>query len=69
MDISTLQALLDSHAPVFEKIRQDDMFQADSAIDYNYALGVEHGFRESVRLIKAVLEAELESRDNNEEAA
>ena len=65
MDISTLQSLLDSHADVFDKIRQDDMFESESAIDYNYALGVEHGFRQSVRLIKAVLENELEDRDND----
>jgi hypothetical protein len=65
MDISTLQSLLDSHAQVFEKIRQDDMFESESAIDYNYALGVEHGFRQAVRLLKDALETELEARDND----
>lgn len=65
MDISTLQSLLDSHAQVFEKIRQDDMFESESAVDYNYALGVEHGFRQAVRLLKDALETELEARNND----
>ena len=65
MDISTLQSLLDSHAQVFGQIRNDDMFESESAIDYNYALGVEHGFRRSIRLIKDALETELKARDND----
>ena len=65
MDISTLQSLLDSHADVFDKIRQDDMFESESAIDYNYALGVENGFKQAIRLIKDALESELEARDND----
>ena len=65
MDISTLQSLLDSHAQVLGQIRCDDMFESQSAIDYNYALGVENGFKQAIRLIKDALESELEARDND----
>ena len=65
MDISTLQSLLDSHAQVLGRIRCDDMFESESDIDYNYALGVEHGFKQAIRLIKDALETELRARDND----
>lgn len=69
MDISTLQSLINSHARALEQIRHDDMFESESAIDYNYALGVEHGFRRAVRLLQDALGAELEIRDNDDRSA
>lgn len=67
MDISTLQSLIDSHSEVLEKIRHDDMFESESAIDYNYALGVQHGFQQAVRLLQDALNTELNARDNDAE--
>ena len=65
MDISTLQTLIDSHSEVLEKIRLDDMFESGNDIDYNYALGVAHGFNKAIRLLKDALETELQARDDD----
>ena len=65
MDITTLQSLIDSHSEVLEKIRLDDMFESESDIDYNYALGVAHGFNKAIRLLKDALETELQARDDD----
>lgn len=65
MDISTLQSLLDSNAQLLARVRNDDMFESGSDIDYNYALGVEHGVKKAIRLLKDALETELKARDND----
>jgi hypothetical protein len=67
MDISTLQSLLNSSARLLERARSDDMFESGSDIDYNYALGVEHGVRQAIRLVQNALDNELEARDNDVE--
>jgi len=67
MDISTLQSLLNSSARLLERARSDDMFESGSDIDYNYALGVEHGVRQAIRLVQDALDNELEARDNDVE--
>lgn len=65
MDISTLQSLLDSNAQLLARVRNDDMFESESAIDYNYALGVEHGVSKAIRILKDALDTELQVRDND----
>lgn len=64
MDIHTLQSLIDSGSQLLDRARNDEMFKSDSAIDYNYALGVEHGIRDAIRLLKDALDTELNQRDN-----
>ena len=68
MDIHTLQSLLDSNgqlAQLLTDTRKDEAFASGSDIDYNYVLGVEHGIRKAVRILKGALEAELNYRDND----
>jgi hypothetical protein len=65
MDISTLQSLLETSAQQLAQARMSDLFENGSNVDYNYALGVEHGINSVVRMLRDTLEAELEARDKD----
>jgi hypothetical protein len=65
MDISTLQSLLETSAQQLAQARTSELFENGSDIDYNYALGIEHGIGSVVRMLKDTMDAELESRDND----
>ena len=65
MDISTLQSLLETSAQQLAQARMSELFENGSDIDYNYALGIEHGIGSVVRMLQDTLEAELEARDKD----